>query len=419
MNDSVPDATVCQWPNVVKVGYYCTGVYIGKGLVLTAAHCLEGSNVPGGRVVFGENSHSSQAQVEIEVEEAIPHPNGSTSTNVWGEPSWNGVDLAVCILKSEWPGPVAPVMRIGCESNWLNFAFFNLDFLQHPRMRAVGMGCNEVNYNSYPPCVSDGQKRIWNTWLDRDWPQIHHNGTTQLVHHVPPWLDDHPMEEGDSGSPLFVRMPDSTWRVIGIYQGQTANSSAYWQPVPPFVDWIEEAANRSIALAPGPGFLADPDANGSWADSCNSGAGMGKFCGGGLFLPDPLTLTDAMPTPQTPLHFESWIVEGLPQPRRFAARLRVNGELLSVRWENTSPSNPLQLVANAINSHPILQKKQLFAVVEGSWMKTNGRIEFEHVDIPGGSIRRRHFFGDDSEPTGRDSDGFLTGRWYPTSGDLA
>lgn len=417
MNGSAPAATVCQWPNVVQVGYYCTGVYIGRGLVLTAAHCLEGSNVPGGKVVFGENSHSSQAQVEIEVEEAIRHPNGSSSTNVWGEPSYNGVDLAVCILKSEWSGPVAPVMRIGCESNWLNFAFFNLEGPQRPRTRAVGMGCNEVNYNAYPPCVSSGQKRIWNTWLDRNWPQVHHAGSTKLVHHVPPWLDDHPMEEGDSGSPLFVRMPDSTWRVIGIFHGETYNSSAYWEPVPPFVDWIEEVANRSIALEPGPGFLADPDANGNWAESCNSGAGTGQLCGGGFVLPDPPI--EGIPTPHTPSHFESWVIEGIPERQRFAARLRVGGELLDVHWVHGAPRNLLQLIANAINCHPDLQSKQVSAVVEGSWMKTNGRIEFEHVDIPGGCIRRRHFLGDDSKPKDRDTDEFLTGRWYSTSSDLA
>jgi len=414
MNDLVPDAAVCQWPNVVGVGYLCTGVYIGKGLVLTAAHCVVGGHVPGGKVYFGE--HAGSAEVEIEVEEAIRHPNGSSSTNVWGEASYNGVDLAVCILKSEWPGPVAPVMQIGCESNWLNFAFFNLEGPQRPRMRAIGMGCNEVNYNQYPPCVTSGQKGIWNAWLDRDWPQVYHNGSTKLIHNVPPWLDDHPVEEGDSGSPLFVRMPDSTWRVIGIAHGMSGSWSVYWQPVPPFVDWIEEVTNRSIALEPGPGFLTDPDANGNWAESCNSGTGAGQFCGGGFVLPDPPT--EGITTPHTPSHFESWVIEGLPQPQRFAARLRVGGELLDVRWVYGAPRNPLQLIADAINCHPVLHKKRLFATVEGSWMKTNGRIEFEHVDIPGGCIRRRHLSGYDLPPEFED-DGFLTGSWYPTERDPA
>lgn len=411
MNNSAPNATVCQWPNVVRAGYDCTGVYIGNGLVLTVAHCLEGNNVPGGRVWFGENYHSPT--LEIECEEAIPYPNGRHSENPWGAPSYDGIDLAVCILKSEWPGPVAPVMRIGCESNYLNFAFFNLFGPQRPRMTAVGVGCNEVNYNIFPPCVASGQKRFWNTWLDHHFPQAYYNGSTKLVHHTPPWLAGNPLEQGDSGGPLFVRMPDRTWRVIGLFHGESLDS-VYWQPVPPFVDWIEEVTNRSIALQPGPRFLSETDAHGSWTDSCNSGAGMGQFCGGApLIQPPPFPLDRSAPTPQASRHFESWVIEGNPQPQKFGAQLRVNGEPLSIRWAYSSPSNPAQLIADAINCHSILRQKQLLAVVEGSWIKTNAKIEFERIDIPSGSIRRRHFSGyEESWPENIDINGFLTGSWH-------
>jgi hypothetical protein len=412
MNELATDATTCQWPNVVRVGYFCTGVYIGNGLVLTAAHCLEGDNISGGIVTFGENSSSSQGVLEIDVEQAIAHPDGHNSTSVFGEDSYDGVDLAILILESEWPGPVAPVMRIGCESNWLNYAFFNLDGPFHPKMRAVGMGCNEVNYNIYPPCVEDGQKRIWNTWLDQHFPQIQYHGSTKLLQTVPPWLDDHPVEEGDSGSPLFVRMPDGTWRVIGVCHGTKGNWEVLWQPVPPFVDWIEDVTNRSISVGVGSGILAHPLANGSWSDSCSDGEGIGQACGGGPFiLPPGGAPLGSLTTPQAPAHVESWIIEGVPQLQRFTARLNVKGELIDVRWDYGSPFNPLQLIANAINAHPILRKEQIFAVVEGSWLKTNGTLKFEHLQIPGGHIRRRHSIGDGSEAKTNDTGGFLNGKW--------
>lgn len=403
MNELGEDVGTCEWPTVVKAGYHCSGVYIGNGLVLTAAHCLEGDNVPGARVSFQESNQLEH--LEIDVVECVRHPDGEPSTNVWGEPSYSGVDLAVCVLAEDWPGPATPVMRLGCESNWLSYAFFNFEGPARPRMRAVGVGCNEVNYNSYPPCVASGIKRFWKTVLDRSYPHQLHLGTYKLTHTIPPWADGDPTEQGDSGSPLFVRMPDGTWRVIGVLHGDDP-SHVYWEPVPPYVDWIEEVTGRNIAKAPGGGFLRGEEQTASWADSCAALAGQGQHCGGAPLIPAPppgLT-TEAGAAD----YVESWIVDGLP----LAAATAVV-EIADQRIElETSVSRSLpDRLADAIRCNKKLVKAGVRVEVKGSMVTLNARLKIKSFDIPGADLRRYGRFRHIDEDVVNADGIFLNGTW--------
>lgn len=50
------EAGSCQFPTVVRLAGLCTGVYMGQGLILTAAHCISANKVHGGSaVLFGED----------------------------------------------------------------------------------------------------------------------------------------------------------------------------------------------------------------------------------------------------------------------------------------------------------------------------------------------------------------------------
>ncbi len=403
MNELGQDVGACEWPTVVQTGYGCSGAYIGNGLVLTAAHCLEGDNVPGGRVEFQESEQAEH--LTIDVVECFRHPDGESSTNIWDEPSYSGVDLAVCVLADDWPGPATPVMRIGCESNWLSYAFFNYSGPARPRMRAVGVGCNEVDYNVYPSCVSSGSKRVWKTTLDRHYPQQLHNGTYKLTHTLPPWIDDDPIEEGDSGGPLFVRMPDGTWRVIGVLHGEDT-SRVYWEPVPPYVAWIEEVTGRSIAKPPGPGFLKGEERTASWSDACAALAGEGEFCGGAPIMPSPpLGLTTEAGAAD---YVESRILEGLPLGTAQIA-VEIAGRKIEVATRGTD--SPFEALAHAIRCDDKLNKKGVRADFERAMLMLNARMNVLRFDIPGLRLRRHGCLKPKDEKVVNADGIFLNGEW--------
>jgi hypothetical protein len=250
------DCATCQHPTAVRLPQ-CTGVYMGNGLVVTAAHCI--ANVgENSQAYFGENEDDWQISVPIAYCET--HPDGEYDTNALGEDSWSGVDLAYCVLDEEveMPPIVPPMMPAGCERDWLAHEVYETS--DGAIVTAVGIGCG-IHQEYWGQDCEDGVKRYAAQQLVR---QTQYNGSAtklELVRDV--WGDENEtgVRSGDSGGPIFARLPDDTLRLIGVIHG--TNGQAYAEAVPPYLHWIESASG--IDITPHHSFV-----NGVWATAVGS-----------------------------------------------------------------------------------------------------------------------------------------------------
>lgn len=290
MDDDIATACgTCQFPTAVRMPQ-CSGVYMGQGLVLTAAHCVSNVNEGTSRAYFGGEGGDHAASAVIE--SCVTHPDGEYDTTVFGEDSWSGVDLAFCILSDDEPIPAVPVVPpmtpTGCERDWLAHQVYELG--SHPIVTAVGSGCADY-YNGGTYCA-DGVKRYVALQLIQ---QVAHQGSPTHLQ-VERFGEDYTgLMSGDSGGPLFDVLPDGSWRLLGVFHG-TSLDRGYYEAVPPYLHWIE--AESGIDITPCHEFangawavsgncedelpLDTNEAGASWSDACPSALGGGEiaFIGG-------------------------------------------------------------------------------------------------------------------------------------------
>ncbi|PRQ03299.1 FG-GAP repeat protein [Enhygromyxa salina] len=140
----------CAYPSTVRVSSYCTGSYLGDGVVLMAAHCVvaDPSEFPllppsqPAKVTFGNADSAADpfgdrfeidiaAHPEPKVEDqrwCFIQPKGRFKSQGGNIYHYTGVDLAVCLLDSTDPDyaklatlPTVPLMvPTGCIRDWLH-----------------------------------------------------------------------------------------------------------------------------------------------------------------------------------------------------------------------------------------------------------------------------------------------------------
>jgi Trypsin len=272
----------CQFPTAVRMPL-CSGVYVGGGLVLTAAHCIDDVIEGTSRAYFGEDS-SDEAFSAI-IDHCVAHPDGDPSATVFGEGDYDGVDLAYCVLDDSEPLPdlpvVPPMIPTGCERDWLAHQVYETG--TPPIVTAVGSGCSD-----YENCAS-GVKRYVALQLVG---QVTYGGSSTKLE-LERWgeLQTGPMD-GDSGGPVFEVLPDGSWRLLGVLHGtNVAHKAAFYEAVPPYLHWIEMDSGVDItpchSFANGEwtfhaGWCAgelplDTNVGGaSWANACPSALGGGE-----------------------------------------------------------------------------------------------------------------------------------------------
>jgi hypothetical protein len=229
------EAQPCQWSPVVGVGFQCTGAYVGNRMVLTAAHCL--FELAGGVIVrktlnqlsvrFGEREN--EPQFVLDVTSCVEHPDAQPDISPMGDFTLYGTDLAYCVLVEDPPVPVpviSPMVPKGCARDWLSHSLWGVA-PGRPLAMALGMGCEDQ------ACVNEGTKRFTGVELQPSFLN------KQFV--ITRFLDPNGvgLRGGDSGGPLYVKLPDHTWRLIGVNQSTAYGDTADVESVPPYLAWIE------------------------------------------------------------------------------------------------------------------------------------------------------------------------------------
>ncbi|MCG8316904.1 MAG: S1 family peptidase [Pseudomonadales bacterium] len=235
----------CRYGSVVRINQ-CTAVYMGNRLLITAAHCTDSITEGVSQALFGEDEDNPEYSFTIESCEN--HPDGTATTNVWGDDSWHGPDIAYCILEDsviqDLPAPfvIPPMIPHGCERDWLAERTYNSK--NNTLVTAVGMGCAIPSTGGY--CYA-GIKRYTGQQLTKQTYSLGSNTKLELTRKNI-WGDTYSgIWSGDSGGPVFVKMPapDNTWRLIGIISSGLG-SSTYAEAVPPYLHWIESSSGIDI-----------------------------------------------------------------------------------------------------------------------------------------------------------------------------
>lgn len=247
-------AETCEFPTTVSIKQNCTGVYVGNGVVLTAGHCArKWAHLKHAGALLGESKDEGWV-LSLPFEHlgdeggyrCVAHPDGN-----WHGDSYLGPDIGYCILEEDplVMHKVPPMIPSGCERDWL------VEELSHNvygvPVTAVGMG--SCSFNEYANCERTTKRHAVETLTG----QVRYaDSDTKLALNRDLWEGDPGLRPGDSGGPVFVRLPDDTWRLLGL--ATHANSViAYAEAIPPYLHWIESSSGRDIT--PGHEFIG-----GSW-----------------------------------------------------------------------------------------------------------------------------------------------------------
>lgn len=258
--DSGVDAGECQWAGVVHFGSTCTGTYLGDGLVVSAAHCDSPGSVKFGE--FGRGGDGGLGWFSVKVlrdgaskKACKRHPSYDTAKD-------QGVDVMWCKLDPDDENYgklanvpiVSPMIPTGCARDWLSNQVYNVHRCpgagstkfscgdKGPEVFGVGVGCANAAVSGSTGCSMDDRKRYLLPGGRLVRQQNKHGDPTSLL--VKDDLVGSGVMSGDSGGPLYIELPDGTWRQIGVLHSSGIGAS--YSALPPRLRWIEASSGRDI-----------------------------------------------------------------------------------------------------------------------------------------------------------------------------
>jgi predicted deacylase len=243
----------------------CSGTLVHGRAIVTAKHCLvdeAGKPSPPTSIGIGESVSGFAKTVAIAT--CYGHP-----TN----------DFAICTLaESVTEMPIVPVMA-PCEMALLT---------KGAAVVEVGFGADKVTDATY------GTKK-WIAGLLAD-------NATNTVDVIATAGNQDGEYYGDSGGPLYFRMPDGTWRLVGedccsddIISGSSAPRLSTYTSVPFHVAWAEQETGLDLTPCHDArgwvggeqciGFPTDPGrTGGAWSSMCQGQTRLlAATCGGSIY----------------------------------------------------------------------------------------------------------------------------------------
>lgn len=238
------ETKMCEWPTTVWLRS-CTATLIHPRVAIYAAHC--GSKISS--LFFGEED-KSKGSISPKVKFCRTNPAYRSSSDLG-----KGVDYAFCLLEEPMEKmPIAPI-GYGCELDHIDS--------KNP-VWLVGFGVND-NKEGRP---TYGVKRMVKTNIGKKSA----DGTELELGRL-----GFVSSSGDSGGPAYIKLPDGSWRTVGITSWGAGPGPNWYVSAAVAVPWIhkvlKEEGYEDIDITP----CFDDD--GTWAPS--------KECGG--FALDPGT----------------------------------------------------------------------------------------------------------------------------------
>ena len=243
-------AQTCQWPSAIMIlPIGCSGVLVHPRAVITAKHCLD--PLP---TSIGIGESRSKWVKSVSIDRCYAHPE---------------TDFGICILDREIPDiAIVPVMA-PCEMSELR----------------KGAGAVEVGFGT-ETATSHGvggiKKWILATLVDDALaiPTIDVTSNSQNGEYF-----------GDSGGPLFFRMSDGTFRVVGedccspdFILGSEAPRVSTYVSVPYHVPWAEKVTGLDLTSChDGAGWTGERACTGYPVDPDRLGADWSTMCAGQTF----------------------------------------------------------------------------------------------------------------------------------------
>ncbi|MBV1860428.1 MAG: trypsin-like serine protease [Nannocystaceae bacterium] len=267
----------CAWPTTVSLGG-CTGTLVHPEVVVYAAHC--GPEIPA--VWFGEQAFSGDGR-QVATSECHVNP-GYLDGNGERHEDWAFCRLAEPVTDV----PIVPPL-MGCETTLLT---------PGRPVTIVGFGLDEKDNNGIK---REGETEL--QWITEDGAVLAGNGEVGSCF-------------GDSGGPIYLQLPDGSWRVFGIVSGgQACGFPAWYATVHTAVPTIE--ATLGIDITPchyaGGGWNPSPACGGVPTEPWNgAGTSWQAGCGGGPVLETVSTCgdasdgTDDLVGPQTAVVTPAW-----------------------------------------------------------------------------------------------------------------
>jgi hypothetical protein len=245
-------APTCGWPTTVLVGSGCSGTLVHPRVVMTAKHCLSGSTLPS--ISFGEAR--GKVSKTVRAAKCYKHPQ---------------TDFAFCTLPEDIVGmPLVPVMA-PCEMSELK----------------MGAPIAEAGFG-----VQNGQQTGFGMKKSIEGTLVRAAATRTTVDVTSGTQDGEYF--GDSGGPVFLKMPDTTWRLIGNdltspdVNGTNKPRVSTYTSVPYHVAWAEQQSGIDITPChDATGWNPGPDCKGV---PTNPGAGVGTWdtmCAGQMMVLAP------------------------------------------------------------------------------------------------------------------------------------